>query len=68
MEKQQSIYDLAGIGIGPFNLGLRPFGENPELNAVFFEKKGEFNWHEGMLLEGQRCKCRSLPIWLARQM
>ena len=53
MEKQQSIYDLIGIGIGPFNLGLAALLEKtPELNAVFFEKKGEFNWHEGMLLEG----------------
>ncbi|MGF1761750.1 lysine N(6)-hydroxylase/L-ornithine N(5)-oxygenase family protein, partial [Photobacterium sagamiensis] len=53
MEKQQSIYDVVGIGIGPFNLGLAALLEKtPELNAVFFEKKQEFNWHEGMLLEG----------------
>ncbi|MDQ7860073.1 SidA/IucD/PvdA family monooxygenase [Peribacillus frigoritolerans] len=40
MEKQQSIYDLVGIGIGPFNLGLAALLEKtPELNAVFFEKK-----------------------------
>ncbi|MEB2491843.1 lysine N(6)-hydroxylase/L-ornithine N(5)-oxygenase family protein [Peribacillus frigoritolerans] len=53
MEKQQSIYDLVGVGIGPFNLGLAALLEKtPELNAVFFEKKGGFNWHEGMLLEG----------------
>ncbi|WP_285768058.1 lysine N(6)-hydroxylase/L-ornithine N(5)-oxygenase family protein [Peribacillus sp. SI8-4] len=53
MEKQRFTYDVIGIGIGPFNLGLAALLEKtPELNALFFERKQEFNWHEGMLLEG----------------
>lgn len=45
--------DLAGIGIGPFNLGLAALLSNhTEINAVFLEQKPDFNWHDGLLLEG----------------
>lgn len=46
------IYDLIGIGIGPFNLGMAVLS-NPikELNCIFFEQKKEFSWHSGMLIE-----------------
>ncbi|MFB5663324.1 lysine N(6)-hydroxylase/L-ornithine N(5)-oxygenase family protein [Alteribacillus sp. HJP-4] len=51
MEKK--IYDMAGIGIGPFNLGLAALIEPLEdLEAIFFEQNTEFQWHPGMLLEG----------------
>lgn len=69
MEKQQSIYDLVGVGIGPFNLGLAALLEKtPELNAVFLRKRGNLIGMKGCCWKGQRCKCRSLPIWLAWQM
>lgn len=45
--------DIAGIGIGPFNLGLAALmAEHSDLSAVFLERKPEFRWHAGMLLPG----------------
>jgi lysine N6-hydroxylase len=47
------IYDVIGIGIGPFNLGLAALlDEVPDMDALFLEKKSEFNWHKGMLIDG----------------
>jgi lysine N6-hydroxylase len=47
------IYDIAGIGIGPFNLGLAAL-LNPikELKSIFFEKNQSFDWHPGMMISG----------------
>ncbi|MFB1064372.1 lysine N(6)-hydroxylase/L-ornithine N(5)-oxygenase family protein [Natrinema sp. H-ect4] len=49
-------YDVLGVGLGPFNLGLAALldGADPdlELDAVFLEREPEFAWHEGMLIEG----------------
>ncbi|MBO8164006.1 MAG: lysine N(6)-hydroxylase/L-ornithine N(5)-oxygenase family protein [Brevibacillus sp.] len=48
-----SVFDVVGIGIGPFNLGLAALLEKvPEIKAVFFEQKPRFEWHGGMLIEG----------------
>jgi lysine N6-hydroxylase len=53
--KNQNIYDIIGIGIGPFNLGLAALTNNiPELKCTFFEKQTEFNWHPGLLLPNTR--------------
>lgn len=46
------IYDLVGVGIGPFNLGMAALAENTEIKAIYFDQKEEFNWHPGMLIEG----------------
>jgi lysine N6-hydroxylase len=47
------IYDVIGIGIGPFNLGLAALlDEVGDMKALFLEKKTEFNWHPGMLIDG----------------
>ena len=47
------IYDIAGIGIGPFNLGLAALLEPiKELKSIFFEKNDSFNWHPGMMIDG----------------
>jgi lysine N6-hydroxylase len=48
------VYDLLGVGLGPFNLGLAALAddEDVDLDAVFLEQKPEFAWHEGMLVEG----------------
>ncbi|SFK86165.1 lysine N6-hydroxylase [Halogranum rubrum] len=53
-ETDEQVYDLLGVGLGPFNLGLAALAddEDADLDAVFLEQKPEFAWHEGMLVEG----------------
>ncbi len=48
------VYNVVGVGIGPFNLGLAAMldGVEEDTDAAFLEREAEFNWHEGMLLEG----------------
>ncbi|RSL29722.1 lysine 6-monooxygenase [Salibacterium salarium] len=47
------IYDVIGIGIGPFNLGLAALLDSvSEVQSLFLEKEKEFNWHPDMLIEG----------------
>ncbi len=46
-------YDLIGIGLGPFNLGLAALTHDLEdVDGVFLESHDEFSWHPGMMLEG----------------
>jgi lysine N6-hydroxylase len=46
-------YDLVGIGIGPFNLGLAALARSlPGLRTRFFERRPAFSWHEGIMIEG----------------
>jgi lysine N6-hydroxylase len=55
MQKQSVLFDFCGIGIGPFNLGLAALSSGiPNLNAIFFDRKPCFNWHEGMLIDWTR--------------
>ncbi|MDN4527542.1 lysine N(6)-hydroxylase/L-ornithine N(5)-oxygenase family protein [Fictibacillus fluitans] len=51
-KEHRHIYDAVGIGIGPFNLGMAALAEGTGIDCLFFEQKSEFNWHEGMLIEG----------------
>ncbi|RNA67052.1 lysine N(6)-hydroxylase/L-ornithine N(5)-oxygenase family protein [Alteribacter keqinensis] len=45
-------YDVIGIGIGPFNLGMAALLDRvDDVNAIFFDESAEFNWHPGMLIE-----------------
>jgi lysine N6-hydroxylase len=45
--------DLAGVGIGPFNLSLAALAAPVEgLRTVFFEQEEEFRWHPGLMIEG----------------
>lgn len=45
--------DLAGIGVGPFNLSLAALlSKVPHCQARFFERRDSFNWHPGMMLPG----------------
>jgi lysine N6-hydroxylase len=45
------IYDLVGIGIGPFNLGLAALSRPIKgLNCLFVDQNERFNWHPGLLL------------------
>ncbi|MGI8315604.1 lysine N(6)-hydroxylase/L-ornithine N(5)-oxygenase family protein [Halobacillus mangrovi] len=47
------IYDVIGIGLGPFNLGMAALLDSvPDVTSLFFEKEKEFNWHPNMLIEG----------------
>ncbi|WP_354699359.1 L-lysine N6-monooxygenase [Paraconexibacter sp. AEG42_29] len=47
------VHDVAGIGLGPFNLGLAalldPVGE---VDAAFFEAQPTLRWHPGLMLDG----------------
>jgi lysine N6-hydroxylase len=46
-------FNITGIGIGPFNLGLAALlSRHPEVSCAFLERKPEFRWHEGLLLPG----------------
>ena len=51
---EQIIYDILGIGLGPFNLGLAALCQSLELNSLFMEKADSFNWHPGLLLDDAR--------------
>ncbi len=45
-------HDFIAIGLGPFNLGLACLSEPvDELSGVFLERRQDFDWHGGMLLE-----------------
>lgn len=51
----QKIYDIIGIGAGPFNLGLAALCHGiPELECLFVDQHTNFNWHPGMLLPNAR--------------
>lgn len=50
--KQQSdkIIDVAGVGIGPFNLSVAALLEPlRQLDVRFFEREQEFQWHPGLM-------------------
>ena len=45
--------DLAGVGIGPFNLSLAALSQGVAgLHAEFFDASPEFRWHPGLMIEG----------------
>lgn len=46
----QKVYDVAGVGIGPFNLGLAALTQQTGLTSIFIDQQKEFNWHPGLLL------------------
>lgn len=51
MNKEQ-VYNLIGIGIGPFNLGLAALC-NPisELKTLFLDQRDGFDWHPGLMID-----------------
>ncbi|WP_332899110.1 lysine N(6)-hydroxylase/L-ornithine N(5)-oxygenase family protein [Haladaptatus sp. CMSO5] len=53
-DADEHVYDVLGVGLGPFNLGLAALVESADedLDVVFIEQKQEFEWHGGMLIEG----------------
>ncbi len=53
--KQHHTYDIIGIGIGPFNLGLAALAsEIKDLNCIFLDQQPSFNWHPGLMLDHAR--------------
>lgn len=57
----KDILDLAGIGIGPFNLSVAALlDQHPDINAAFFDQKTTFDWHPGMQLPGARLQTSCL--------
>ncbi|HEV7737463.1 MAG TPA: SidA/IucD/PvdA family monooxygenase [Chlamydiales bacterium] len=51
----KTVYDIIGIGIGPFNLGMAALTDPIEsLKCLFFDQNKEFNWHPGMMLDNAR--------------
>ncbi|MFJ5224391.1 lysine N(6)-hydroxylase/L-ornithine N(5)-oxygenase family protein [Streptomyces sp. NPDC088400] len=50
---EHEIYDVVGVGIGPFNLSLAALSDGaPDLRTLFLDAKPAFSWHPGLLLEG----------------
>jgi lysine N6-hydroxylase len=53
--KNTIVYDIVGIGIGPFNLSLAALADQvPELNCKFIDQNPSFNWHPGLLMPNTR--------------
>ena len=49
--KHSPVYNLIGIGIGPFNLGLAALLHPvKDVNAIFFDQSEGFDWHPGLML------------------
>ena len=49
MTLRRPLLDLAGIGIGPFNLSLAALADGvADLDCAFFERKPRFSWHPGL--------------------
>jgi lysine N6-hydroxylase len=47
------VYDLVGVGIGPFNLSLAALSDGvPGLRTLFLDARPAFSWHPGLLLDG----------------
>lgn len=50
--KTTKIYNIIGIGIGPFNLGLAALSAPvADLDTLFLDQSDEFNWHPGLMLD-----------------
>ncbi len=50
---EDRIYDVLGVGLGPFNLSLACLmARLDDLDVVFLERKTAFSWHDGMMIPG----------------
>lgn len=48
-----TVYDLVGVGIGPFNLALAALAEPVRgLRTLFLDEKPRFSWHPGLMVDG----------------
>ncbi|MCT1367705.1 lysine N(6)-hydroxylase/L-ornithine N(5)-oxygenase family protein [Kocuria sp. HSID16901] len=49
---EHHVYDLIGIGIGPFNLGLACLSEPlDDVEALFLDENDGFAWHHGVMFD-----------------
>jgi len=48
------IYDLVGIGAGPFSLSLAALLEPTSLKSCFLDRQKQYRWHPGMMLPGAK--------------
>ncbi len=45
------VYDLVGVGIGPFNLSLAALADaREEIKSLFLERKDSFSWHPELMM------------------
>ncbi|MGY3791203.1 lysine N(6)-hydroxylase/L-ornithine N(5)-oxygenase family protein [Aquimarina sp. 433] len=52
MKKEGKIFDFIAVGVGPMNLGLACLTDPiSELDGLFLDKKEQFDWHPGMMLQ-----------------
>jgi len=51
---KEPVYDVLGIGSGPFNLSLNALLQKTALKSLFIDKAAKMTWHSGMLLPGAR--------------
>lgn len=59
--KNSDIFDLIGVGVGPFNLGLAALLDKVDgVNAEFLETNPRFSWHENMLIDGAKLQVHYL--------
>jgi len=50
--KNNKIYDIIGVGIGPFNLGLAALLQPLEsVDSLFLDQAESFDWHPGLMLD-----------------
>lgn len=48
----QQVYDIIGIGLGPFNLGLAALSAPLEgVHTLFLDQAESFDWHPGLMLD-----------------
>ncbi len=48
-----TVYDLVGVGLGPFNLSLAALADGVAgLRSLFLERRAAFSWHPGLMLPG----------------
>ena len=53
--------DLAGVGVGPFNLSVAALADElPELRTRFFERRERFAWHPGLMFRGSRMQLEAI--------
>ena len=50
--KNNKTYDIIGVGIGPFNLGLAAILDPVDsVSALFLDQADGFDWHPGLMLD-----------------
>lgn len=48
---RNTVLDILGVGVGPFNLSLACLAEPLPIDTIFFDNSLRFEWHPGLLIE-----------------